>query len=94
MHQIGITNDPDRRVTLHEAKNWQLVELIGPIIGKRARELEATVLAQLWRQEIWTGKRAGLKKFDGYTESWQSSQFSPNSISEIINVEIFLKSDE
>lgn len=94
LHQIGITNDPDRRVTLHEAKNWQLVELIGPIIGKRARELEATVLAQLWRQEIWTGKRAGLKKFDGYTESWQSSQFSPNSISEIINVEIFLKSDE
>lgn len=86
LHQIGITNDPDRRVTLHKTRDWQLLDLIGPIKGSKARQLEEMVLAKLWRMEIWTGKQAGIKKFDGYTESWKSSIFSPRAISEIIDV--------
>ena len=44
--------------------------------------------SQRGRMEIWTGKQAGIKKFDGYTESWKSSIFSPRAISEIIDVRI------
>jgi hypothetical protein len=90
LHQIGITNDPDQRVNLHKSRNWKVLDLIGPIKGRQARKLEEMVLAHLWRNQIWTGKRAGLRKFDGYTESWKSSQFSPNSIAEIVNVELCL----
>ncbi len=94
LHQIGITNDPKQRVSLHKSRNWKLLDLIGPIKGRQARKLEVMVLAHLWRNQIRTGKRAGLKKFDGYTESWKSSEFSPNSIAEIVNVESCLDNSE
>jgi hypothetical protein len=86
LRQIGITNDPDQRVALHKSKGWQVLDLVGPIKGKQARKIEEMVLAKLWREEIRTGKRAGLRKFDGYTESWLSSDFNPNLISEIVNL--------
>lgn len=84
LHQIGITNDPDQRVSLHKTRGWTVIDLIGPMKGKEAKNIEDMVLALLWRRSIWTGARAGLRKFDGYTESWKSSEFSPQSLIEIV----------
>lgn len=84
LHQIGISNNPEVRLALHQTKGWEIQDLLGPLVGAEARRIEQMVLATLWRREIKTGLQAGLRKFDGYTESWKSQLFSPVSVEAII----------
>lgn len=84
LHQIGISNNPEVRLALHQTKGWEIQDLVGPLVGADARKIEVLVLSILGRRKINTGSEAGLKKFDGYTESWKSRFFSPESIEAII----------
>ena len=75
LYQIGITNAPEHRLTLHKQRGWVLLDLIGPIDGLLARNWERSILEYVASNGGIMGKASGVKKFDGYTESWLRSSF-------------------
>lgn len=84
LYQIGITNAPENRLTLHKQRGWVLLDLIGPIDGLLARNWEASILEHVAAQGGIMGKDIGEKKFDGYTESWLRSSFKLSSLRSIM----------
>lgn len=94
--QIGITNEPKRRVDYTHARNgWEPIEVIGPYGGKNIKNLETQVKRSLKRNGIPTGEKAFREKFDGSTESWHAVDLLVVSISNLcsklgINLDAFL----
>ncbi len=84
MSQIGITNDPDRRLSQHRKLGWKLLELRGPIDGHLAQQWETAILQMLKAKgaDLSNDKIAG--KFDGYSEAWSKSTFEVSSIKELM----------
>jgi hypothetical protein len=75
MYQIGITNAPEQRLSLHKQRGWTLLDLMGPIDGLLARNWESSILEHVSKNGGVMGKQSGVKKFDGYTEAWMRSSF-------------------
>jgi hypothetical protein len=86
MFQIGITNDPDRRIAKHKRSGWELLELRGPIDGHLSRQWETAILRMLKAKgaDLSNDKIAG--KFDGYSEAWSKSTFEVSSIKELMRL--------
>jgi hypothetical protein len=86
MNQIGITNNPEQRISRHNRSGWDLIELRGPMDGQLTRELETAILRMLKAKgaDLSNGKIAG--KFDGYSEAWSKSTFTVKSIKELIRL--------
>jgi hypothetical protein len=86
MFQIGITNDPDRRIAKHQKSGWELLELRGPIDGHLSRQWETAILRMLKAKgaDLSNEKIAG--KFDGYSEAWSKSTFEVSSIKELMRL--------
>lgn len=72
LQQFGITNNPKRRLAQHAASGWEALDVIGPADGLWIREIE-TALKRFFKQKGLLLKRNTPDKFEGYTESWQSS---------------------
>jgi hypothetical protein len=86
MFQIGITNNPDKRLSQHKKLGWELLELRGPMDGHLTQQWETAILRMLKanRADLSNSKIAG--KFDGYSEAWSKSTFQAKSIKELMRL--------
>ena len=86
MAQIGITNDPDKRLGQHKKLGWELLELRGPMDGHLTQQWETAILRMLKAKgaDLSNSKIAG--KFDGYSEAWSKYTFEVKSIKELMRL--------
>jgi hypothetical protein len=86
MFQIGITNVPNRRLSEHAKKGWELLELRGPMDGHLTQQWETAILRMLKAKgaDLSNSKIAG--KFDGYSEAWSKSTFKATSIANLMKL--------
>jgi hypothetical protein len=85
MFQIGITNFPDDRLGDHKRRNWEVNEIRGPMDGHLTQKLETDCLHALEKRGAILGHKAGIEKFDGYTESWTKKSLNVSSIKQLLN---------
>jgi len=86
MMQIGITNVPNVRLSIHRRNGWETLELRGPMDGYSTRQWETAILRMLKAKgaDLSNSKIAG--KFDGYSEAWSKSAFPVKSIKELMRL--------
>jgi hypothetical protein len=86
MFQIGITNNPDRRIGKHARIGWELLELRGPMDGHLTQQWETAILRMLKTKgaDLSNSKIAG--KFDGYSEAWSKSSFDVSTIKQLFQL--------
>ena len=85
MYQIGITNAPNRRLAEHGKGGWEVIELRGPMDGHLTQQLETSCLHALEKRGAILGHKAGIEKFDGYSEAWTKTSLNVTSIKQILN---------
>ena len=85
MWQIGITNYPDQRLSKHAKGGWELIELRGPMEGDLTQDLESNCLNALVKRGAILGHKAGIEKFDGYSEAWTKASLQVTSIKQILD---------
>ena len=85
MYQIGITNFPDDRLGSHKRRGWEVIELRGPMDGHLTQQLETSCLHALEKRGAILGHKAGIDKFDGYSEAWTKSSLNVTSIKQIMD---------
>jgi translation initiation factor IF-1 len=83
--QIGITNVPQDRLSVHRRNGWQLIELRGPMDGYLVQQWETAILRHIRSNGGKMADRIGLEPFDGYSESWLKESFSFGSLKEIMD---------
>jgi len=83
--QIGITNQPKDRLRSHKRGGWELLDLRGPMDGHLTQKLEIDCLHALENRCAVLGHKAGIEKFDGYTESWTKQSLNVTSIKQILD---------
>ena len=86
LFQIGITNNPNKRVGTHLKSGWEVIEIRGPMDGHLTQQWETAMLRMLRSEgaDLSNGSVAG--KFDGYSEAWSKSIFEVHSISELMRM--------
>ena len=86
MFQIGISNNPERRLHEHQKLGWKVIEIRGPMDGHLTQQWETAVLRMLKAKgaDLSNGEIAG--KFDGYSEAWSKSKFQAKSIKELMKL--------
>ena len=82
--QVGITNNPTKRLANHFAQGWELLDLLGPIEGHEAANLERQILNCLHKMGAIFNLDQMTKKFAGFSECWQKSSFPVSSINELV----------
>jgi hypothetical protein len=85
MFQIGITNNPEDRLGRHARRGWEVIELRGPMDGHLTQQLETLCLHAIEKRGAILGHKAGIEKFDGYTEAWTKASLPVASIKEILD---------
>jgi hypothetical protein len=85
MYQIGITNFPDDRLGSHKRSGWEVIELRGPMDGHLTQQLEKSCLHALEKRGAILGHKAGIEKFDGYSEAWTKSSLNVTSIKQMLD---------
>jgi hypothetical protein len=83
--QIGITNRPKDRISLHQSRGWEINDLRGPLDGLLAQEWETAILRHIKKQGGKFADKIGIEPFDGYSESWLKESFSFASLREIMS---------
>lgn len=86
MYQIGITNDPDRRLMQHQKTGWEVLEVRGPMDGLIAQEWETDMLRFLKKSGAKLGPKEVVGKFDGYSEAWLQVNFEMKSLVQLMNL--------
>ena len=84
MYQIGITNDPDKRLSKHKKLGWEVLEVRGPMDGLMAQEWETSMLRYLRKNGAKLGPKEVAGKFDGYSEAWLKNNFEMNSLTQLM----------
>ena len=86
MLQIGITNNPEKRLGQHKKRGWEILENRGPMDGHLTQQWETAILRMLKAKgaDLSNSKIAG--KFDGYSEAWSKSTFPIKSIKELMRL--------
>ena len=73
--KIGITNTVNGtgiRLRRHGYSGWTQLDMIGPMDGEVAHQLELRIKHELDAKGIPRGNQAFMGPFDGYTEAWQT----------------------
>lgn len=73
--KIGITNTVNttgNRIKRHRKNGWTQLDMIGPMDGEAAHQLELRIKHELDAKGIPRGDQAFMGRFDGYTEAWQT----------------------
>lgn len=73
--KIGITNTVNGtgiRLRRHGYSGWTQLDMIGPMHGEMAHQLELRIKHELDAKGIPRGDKAFMGRFDGYTEAWQT----------------------
>jgi hypothetical protein len=86
MLQIGITNVPDVRLSIHRRNGWKLQEIRGPMDGHLTQQWETAILRMLKAKGADLSNKEIAGKFDGYSEAWSKSTFSVKSIKELMRM--------
>jgi hypothetical protein len=86
MNQVGITNDPQRRLKEHSKKGWELLEMRGPMDGHLTQQWETAILRMLKAKGVDLSNSKIAGKFDGYSEAWSKSTFEAKSIKELMRL--------
>lgn len=86
MLQIGITNDPDSRLSKHKRLGWVVTEVRGPMDGHLTNQWETAILRMLRFRKADLANSQIAGKFDGYSEAWSESTFPVKSIKEIMRM--------
>ena len=86
MLQIGITNYPTKRTSLHEKLGWEIEELRGPMDGHLTQDWETAILRMLKAKGVDLSNSKIAGKFDGYSEAWSKSTFEAKSIKELMQL--------
>ena len=86
LFQIGITNVPDTRVTLHKSFGWEVIEIRGPMPGGITRQWEHDILRSLQSRGVKFSPEQIAGKFSGYTEAWIQEDFPTKSLAELMNL--------
>lgn len=84
--QIGITNNPEDRLTRHGRLGWTVIELRGPMDGHTTRELETAILRLLRSKNVTMANKTDRSKFDGWAESWERRSFPTRRLRELIEL--------
>jgi len=81
--QVGISNNPSTRLKTHEAKGWEILDVIGPMNGFRAIELETSIRKHLLKKGV---EMRSKKRFMPTTmgEAWIEEEFPVLSINELL----------
>jgi Zn finger protein HypA/HybF involved in hydrogenase expression len=85
MFKIGISNVPEDRLSQHSKRGWEVIELRGPMDGHLTQQLEIDCLHALEKRGAILGHKAGIEKFDGYTEAWTKKSLNVTSIKQILD---------
>jgi hypothetical protein len=85
MFQIGISNVLENRLKKHGLAGWNVIEVRGPMDGFLTQQLEANCLKALEKRGAILGHKAGIDKFDGYSEAWTKASLSVKSIKQILD---------
>jgi hypothetical protein len=83
--QIGITNNPDKRLKNHFAQDWELLDLLGPITGTRAARIERQILDALKTKGAEFEISHVMNKFAGFSECWSKLSFPAQRIEELMS---------
>jgi len=86
MLQVGITNFPEQRLSMHRKSGWQLIDLRGPMAGELVREWETSILRMLKNTGADLANENIAGKFDGYSEAWSKSTFTVKTIKELMQL--------
>jgi hypothetical protein len=84
LQQFGISNFPNTRVSQHKRSGWEVIDVVGPADGRWIRETE-TALKAFFRAKGLLLPRDYRDKFDGYSESWNSTVLSFSSVNEMLD---------
>ena len=85
MFQIGITNDPDRRLKQHRKLGWEVLEVRGPMDGLIAQDWETDMLRFLKKSGAKLGPKEVAGKFDGYSEAWLKGNFEMRNLVQLMD---------
>jgi len=85
MFKVGITNNINKRLHAHELLGWEKFEVLGPKNGKEIRYLERSILKSLKAKGISVPSK-DIAKFSGYTETWLKSEYSVETLEDLINI--------
>jgi hypothetical protein len=83
IQQFGISNVPEQRIAKHKRNGWEVLDVMGPADGYWVLETE-TALKMFFKKKGVLLDGALLDKFDGYTESWVSTELSFSSVSKML----------
>jgi hypothetical protein len=83
--KVGISNVPAQRLKLHVQRGWAIVEVRGPMDGFLTHQLETNCLKALEKRGAILGDKAGMDKFDGYSEAWTKELLNVTSIKQILD---------
>jgi hypothetical protein len=72
--QLGITNDLETRLKVHERNGWSLIEYVGPARGNVVLETEVFF-------KKWLKVNIGL--VEGTTENWSTASMEVHSLAEL-----------
>ena len=86
MYQIGITNFPKNRLTVHSRLGWDLLEIRGPMDGHLTQQWETAILRMLKAKGADLSNKEIAGKFEGYSEAWSKSTFPVKSIKELMRL--------
>jgi Zn finger protein HypA/HybF involved in hydrogenase expression len=85
MFQIGISNTPKTRLAQHLKRDWEVLEVRGPMEGHLAQQLELAILHAVERRGAVLGHKAQIEKFDGYSEAWTKDSLSVTSFKQLLD---------
>jgi len=86
MLQIGITNNPEKRLASHKKLGWDVIENRGPMDGHLTQQWETAILRMLKAKGADLSNKEIAGKFDGYSEAWSKSTFPVKSIKELMRL--------
>jgi hypothetical protein len=86
LFQIGITNNPDKRVGTHIKSGWEVIEIRGAMDGHLTQQWETDILRMLRKRGAELSPKSAGGKFDGYSEAWTKVSFPARSIYELMEL--------
>ena len=85
LFQIGLTNDPNRRIGKHHSDGWTSIEIRGPMDGSLAKSFETSILLALKARGAKMANKTDIKQFDGWTEAWTQNSLSVTGFKQLLD---------
>ena len=84
LQQFGITNSPENRLRTHKKNGWEVLDVVGPADGLWVLQTE-TALKRFFRVSDLLLPRDYPDKFDGFSESWDSTSLTFSSVAKMLD---------